>query len=45
LKADESCRIGEVGHPVRAGLSVDAVVGAAQRAEADAVCPGHGFPS
>ena len=32
LKADESYQIGEVGHPVRAYLSVDEVVGAARRA-------------
>ncbi|MGY1691921.1 pyruvate carboxylase [Geodermatophilus sp. SYSU D01105] len=45
LKADESYQIGEVGHPVRAYLSVDEVVGAAQRAGADAVYPGYGFLS
>ncbi|SHN76104.1 pyruvate carboxylase [Geodermatophilus obscurus] len=45
LKADESYQIGEEGHPVRAYLSVDEVVGAAQRAGADAVYPGYGFLS
>ena len=32
LKADESYQIGEEGHPVRAYLSVDEIVGAARRA-------------
>jgi pyruvate carboxylase len=45
LKADEAYQIGEVGHPVRAYLSVDEIVGAAQRAGADAVYPGYGFLS
>src|SRR4051794_1645704 len=45
LKADESYQIGEAGHPVRAYLSVDEVVGAAQRAGADTVYPGYGFLS
>jgi pyruvate carboxylase len=45
LKADESYQIGEEGHPVRAYLSVDEVVGAARRAGADAVYPGYGFLS
>ncbi|HZH22231.1 MAG TPA: biotin carboxylase N-terminal domain-containing protein, partial [Geodermatophilus sp.] len=40
LKADESYQIGEEGHPVRAYLSVEEIVGAAQRAGADAVYPG-----
>ncbi len=44
-KADESYQIGEVGHPVRAYLSVDEVIKAAQRAGADAVYPGYGFLS
>jgi hypothetical protein len=30
LKADESCQISEPGHPVRAYLSVDEIVGAAR---------------
>ncbi|WP_288337690.1 pyruvate carboxylase [uncultured Gordonia sp.] len=45
LKADESYQIGVPGHPVRAYLSVDEVVGAAQRCGADAVYPGYGFLS
>src|SRR3954469_23594441 len=45
LKADESYQIGEVGHPVRAYLSVEEIVGAARRADADAVYPGYGFLS
>ncbi|WP_017573916.1 pyruvate carboxylase [Nocardiopsis halotolerans] len=45
LKADEAYQIGEPGHPVRAYLSVDEIVGAAQRAGADAVYPGYGFLS
>ncbi len=45
LKADESYQIGEVGHPVRAYLSVDDIVETASRAGADAVYPGYGFLS
>ena len=45
LKADESYQIGEVGHPVRAYLSVEEIIGAARRAGADAVYPGYGFLS
>src|SRR5215211_2828090 len=45
LKADESYLIGERGHPVRAYLSVDEIVGAARDAGADAVYPGYGFLS
>jgi pyruvate carboxylase len=45
LKADESYQIGEVGHPVRAYLSVEEIVAAAERAGADAVYPGYGFLS
>src|SRR4051794_35420158 len=45
LKADESYQIGEVGHPVRAYLSVDEVVETARRAGADAIYPGYGFLS
>lgn len=45
LKADESYQIGESGHPVRAYLSVDEIIGAAQHAGADAVYPGYGFLS
>jgi pyruvate carboxylase len=45
LKADESYQIGEVGHPVRAYLSVDEIVRTAVAAGADAVYPGYGFLS
>nr|WP_046284793.1 pyruvate carboxylase [Mycobacterium sp. UM_NZ2] len=45
LKADESYQIGEEGHPVRAYLSVDEIVGTAVRCGADAVYPGYGFLS
>ncbi|HEX7429633.1 MAG TPA: pyruvate carboxylase, partial [Mycobacterium sp.] len=44
-KADESYQIGEPGHPVRAYLSVPAIMEAAQAAGADAVYPGYGFLS
>ncbi|TWG08995.1 pyruvate carboxylase [Saccharopolyspora dendranthemae] len=45
LKADESYEIGEPGHPVRAYLSVDEIISAAQQAGADAIYPGYGFLS
>jgi pyruvate carboxylase len=45
LKADEAYEIGEPGHPVRAYLSVDEIVAAAEKAGADAVYPGYGFLS
>ncbi|MBX9919197.1 MAG: pyruvate carboxylase [Mycolicibacterium frederiksbergense] len=45
LKADESYQIGEVGHPVRAYLSVDQIISTAVAAGADAVYPGYGFLS
>lgn len=45
LKADESYQIGDIGHPVRAYLSVDEIVNTARRAGADAVYPGYGFLS
>ncbi|MGY0065452.1 pyruvate carboxylase [Streptomyces sp. QTS137] len=45
LKADEAYQIGQVGHPVRAYLSVEEIVGAARRAGVDAVYPGYGFLS
>src|SRR3982751_5301027 len=45
LKADESYQIGTEGHPVRAYLSVEEIIGAARRADADAVYPGYGFLS
>lgn len=44
-KADESYQIGEIGHPVRAYLSVDEIVDTARRAGADAIYPGYGFLS
>ncbi|MHC5038172.1 MAG: acetyl-CoA carboxylase biotin carboxylase subunit [Planctomycetota bacterium] len=40
--ADEKVWIGEP-HPLRSYLDVDAVIGAAKAAEADAVHPGYGF--
>ena len=45
LKADESYQIGVPGHPVRAYLSVDEIIGAALHSGADAVYPGYGFLS
>ena len=45
LKADESYQIGEMGHPVRAYLSVDEIVATARRCGADAIYPGYGFLS
>ncbi|MDA3629554.1 pyruvate carboxylase [Saccharopolyspora oryzae] len=45
LKADESYEIGEPGHPVRAYLSVEEIIKAAQQAGADAIYPGYGFLS
>ncbi|WP_349269267.1 pyruvate carboxylase [Mycolicibacterium parafortuitum] len=45
LKADESYQIGDVGHPVRAYLSVDEIMRVALEAGADAVYPGYGFLS
>jgi len=45
LKADEAYQIGEAGHPVRAYLSVDEMIAAAQRSGADAIYPGYGFMS
>ncbi|UPW07979.1 pyruvate carboxylase [Gordonia terrae] len=44
-KADESYQIGNPGQPVRAYLSVQEVVAAAERSGADAVYPGYGFLS
>ncbi len=43
--ADESYQIGEPGHPVRAYLDIDAIVGVALECGADAVYPGYGFLS
>ncbi|OMC35894.1 pyruvate carboxylase [Mycobacterium sp. GA-1841] len=45
LKADESYQIGEVGHPVRAYLSVDEIIRVARHSGADAIYPGYGFLS
>jgi pyruvate carboxylase len=45
LKADEAYQIGEPGHPVRAYLDPDLIVGAAVKSGADAVYPGYGFLS
>ncbi len=45
LKADESYQIGDIGHPVRAYLSVDEIIRVALHAGADAVYPGYGFLS
>src|ERR1700754_772376 len=45
LKADEAHEIGEPGHPVRAYLSVEEIIKAARKANADAVYPGYGFLS
>ena len=45
LKADESYQIGEMGHPVRAYLSVDEIIRVAKQAGCDAVYPGYGFLS
>ena len=45
VKADEAYEVGEAGHPVRAYLDVDLVVGLAQRIGADAIYPGYGFMS
>ncbi|OZG27425.1 pyruvate carboxylase [Williamsia sp. 1138] len=44
-KAFEAYQIGEVGHPVRAYLSVGEIIAAAKRSGADAVYPGYGFLS
>jgi pyruvate carboxylase len=45
LKADAAYEIGQRGHPVRAYLDPEAIVGAALQAGADAVYPGYGFLS
>ncbi|MGV9680768.1 pyruvate carboxylase [Nocardia sp. NPDC003482] len=45
LKADESYQIGTAGHPVRAYLSVEEIIKAAETAGADAIYPGYGFLS
>ncbi|PQE01640.1 pyruvate carboxylase [Mycobacterium sp. EPG1] len=45
LKAVEAYQIGEIGHPVRAYLSVDEIIRVAQYSGADAIYPGYGFLS
>ena len=45
FKADEAYQIGIPGHPVRAYLSIEEIVGAAVRCGADAIYPGYGFLS
>ncbi|WP_067854264.1 pyruvate carboxylase [Nocardia shimofusensis] len=45
LKAAEAYQIGETGHPVRAYLSIEAIIDAAKSAGADAIYPGYGFLS
>lgn len=45
LKADEAYQIGEVGHPVRAYLTVSEIIRVAVEAGADAIYPGYGFLS
>jgi len=45
LKADESYQIGDIGHPVRAYLSVGEIVDTARACGADAIYPGYGFLS
>ncbi|WP_150461026.1 pyruvate carboxylase [Nesterenkonia ebinurensis] len=44
-KADESYRIGEEGHPVRAYLDIAEIIRVAQHAGAEAIYPGYGFLS
>ncbi len=44
-EADEAYKIGEVGHPVRAYLDIEMLVGTAERVGADAIYPGYGFLS
>src|SRR3712207_2154661 len=45
LKADESYRIGSIGHPVRAYLDVSEIIRVAKESGADAIYPGYGFLS
>ena len=45
FKADEAYQIGEVGHPVRAYLSIDEIIRVAKESGADAIYPGYGFLS
>ncbi|MVT26341.1 pyruvate carboxylase [Nesterenkonia alkaliphila] len=44
-KADESYRIGQEGHPVRAYLDVEEIIRVAQHAGTEAIYPGYGFLS
>lgn len=43
--ANESCRIGTEGSPVKAYLDIDEILAAAEKTGADAVYPGYGFLS
>jgi pyruvate carboxylase len=43
--ADAAYQVGEPGHPVRSYLDIDALIGIARTAGADAVYPGYGFLS
>lgn len=45
FKADEAYQIGEIGHPVRAYLSIDEIIRVAKESGADAIYPGYGFLS
>ena len=45
IKAHESYKIGEEGHPVRAYLDVEEIIRAAKESGSDAVHPGYGFLS
>ena len=45
FKADEAYEIGPSDRPLAGYLEIDALIGAAQRAGADAVYPGYGFLS
>jgi len=45
VKADEAYEVGERGHPVKAYLDVELMVGLARRVKADGVYPGYGFMS
>ena len=45
VKADEAYEVGERGHPVKAYLDVELIVGLARRVKADGIYPGYGFMS
>ncbi len=45
LKADEAYQIGDVGRPLQPYLDINAIIGAALEAGADAIHPGYGFLS